>query len=229
MRSAECPYCQGTLKKVPSAKTKCPHCGKYMYVRTFQPENVRKVVTKEAVEEYERQFQEAIESYHYDAFGEELRKLDEGNGIPLPRDERKWLDISNRLKSNAREGSWGVYRNDWLDLADLCYQERRKTEALCAYLEVFYLDLNGPSNSGFLSDDGSTLTYAFPPFDPLNEFVTGVVVFKIKVLMKNLSFDMNRLKDLFIDYCSSSSKGVPLRLNPEDCWSRLEEELQSES
>jgi predicted RNA-binding Zn-ribbon protein involved in translation (DUF1610 family) len=33
-RTPECPYCKGELKKIPGAKTKCPHCGQFMYVRT---------------------------------------------------------------------------------------------------------------------------------------------------------------------------------------------------
>lgn len=34
------------LSKIPGAKTKCPHCGEYMFVRTRPKDNARVVVTK---------------------------------------------------------------------------------------------------------------------------------------------------------------------------------------
>lgn len=45
-RKAECPYCNNALKKIPAKKTKCPHCGKYIFVRT-KPNKMRATVTKE--------------------------------------------------------------------------------------------------------------------------------------------------------------------------------------
>ena len=52
-RKAECPYCKNGLKKVPSAKTKCPACKEFMYVRT-RVDGVRAVVTKLQSEEIEK-------------------------------------------------------------------------------------------------------------------------------------------------------------------------------
>ncbi|OGJ61577.1 hypothetical protein A3C37_01425 [Candidatus Peribacteria bacterium RIFCSPHIGHO2_02_FULL_53_20] len=34
--SSSCPYCHVSLEKTPGRKSKCPHCGKDMYVRTTQ-------------------------------------------------------------------------------------------------------------------------------------------------------------------------------------------------
>ena len=45
-RKAECPNCHKALSKIPSAKTKCPHCGENMFVRTRPKDNARVVVTK---------------------------------------------------------------------------------------------------------------------------------------------------------------------------------------
>lgn len=45
-RKSECPYCSNALKKIPAKKTKCPHCGKYIFVRT-KPNKVRVTVTEE--------------------------------------------------------------------------------------------------------------------------------------------------------------------------------------
>lgn len=52
-RKAECPNCAGALEKVPGAKTKCPHCGEFMLVRT-RPDNVRLVLTEKQANEVEQ-------------------------------------------------------------------------------------------------------------------------------------------------------------------------------
>jgi hypothetical protein len=36
MRGPRCPYCKKTLDKTPKGKTKCPHCGEYIFVRSGQ-------------------------------------------------------------------------------------------------------------------------------------------------------------------------------------------------
>lgn len=49
-RTDICPYCGGQLKKIPAAKTKCPHCGNSMYVRVDPRINARVVVTQAGLE-----------------------------------------------------------------------------------------------------------------------------------------------------------------------------------
>jgi hypothetical protein len=57
-RKAECPYCQGALKKIPGSKTKCPLCGNFMFVRTRRQDRVRVVVTQEQAEKIDRDWSE---------------------------------------------------------------------------------------------------------------------------------------------------------------------------
>ncbi len=46
-RKAECPNYHEALFKIPGgAKTKCPHCGEFIFVRTRPKDNARVVVTK---------------------------------------------------------------------------------------------------------------------------------------------------------------------------------------
>lgn len=54
-RKAECPYCHSALKKVPGSKTKCPACGKFMYVRVSS-KNIRAVVTEDEMEKIEEEW-----------------------------------------------------------------------------------------------------------------------------------------------------------------------------
>jgi hypothetical protein len=52
-RKAECPSFHQTLKKIPGSKTKCPHCGKFMYIRTRPRDQVRVVVNQAGVDKIE--------------------------------------------------------------------------------------------------------------------------------------------------------------------------------
>lgn len=64
-RKPECPYCQGILVKVPARKTKCPHCGKYIFVRTQPKDKKRVLVTEEqaAAIDYEWESQQAANDH----------------------------------------------------------------------------------------------------------------------------------------------------------------------
>jgi DNA-directed RNA polymerase subunit RPC12/RpoP len=52
-RRAECPRCRKSLKKIPASKTKCPHCGDFMFVRTRPQDGARVVVTADEVQRIE--------------------------------------------------------------------------------------------------------------------------------------------------------------------------------
>jgi DNA-directed RNA polymerase subunit RPC12/RpoP len=52
-KKAECPYCHSTLKKVPARKTKCPRCGKLIFVKTRPKDRARVVVTEEQAKKIE--------------------------------------------------------------------------------------------------------------------------------------------------------------------------------
>lgn len=51
---ANCPSCGGALKKMPQRKTKCPHCGQFMFVRSTSTDLTRRIVTAARAEEIER-------------------------------------------------------------------------------------------------------------------------------------------------------------------------------
>lgn len=54
---AICPYCNKQLSKFPGRKTKCPHCGNFIYVRT-KPDNGSRILIKEdQIEKIEQEWQ----------------------------------------------------------------------------------------------------------------------------------------------------------------------------
>ncbi|TAM68588.1 MAG: hypothetical protein EPN48_11345 [Microbacteriaceae bacterium] len=50
-RTNICPNCGAELKKVPGAKTKCPSCSRYIFVRTDPRINARSIVGEDHLEE----------------------------------------------------------------------------------------------------------------------------------------------------------------------------------
>jgi predicted RNA-binding Zn-ribbon protein involved in translation (DUF1610 family) len=77
-RKAECPSCHQALKKIPGSKTKCPHCGEYMYVRTRPQDRTRVIVNKAGADklavEWAAYFEER-ENKEIVAIQEEMAKI----------------------------------------------------------------------------------------------------------------------------------------------------------
>jgi len=55
---AECIYCYKPLKKIPGSKTKCPHCGEFIYVRTRPMIKERVLVKEIQLTQLEQEWQE---------------------------------------------------------------------------------------------------------------------------------------------------------------------------
>lgn len=228
-RKAECPYCKGVLKKVPGAKTKCPHCGEYMYVRTSPTDNTRKVVTKQEADKIAEDW--AIVSGTHDQFvadkehveQERSRLRSKFGNEPAERDVQ-WGILNKNLLKHARNGDWGLYRNDRFAMGELVRKKQRFEQALNFYLEVCYIDLNGPNNTGGTTDP--KILAEFPPFNP-QEFaiLAPGVIDRIRMIMKRSSLDLVAVKTTYFDYCSRTTKGLRLPRTLEECWPLIEQEL----
>ena len=51
IETANCPYCGRDLDEIPHRKTRCPHCGEFMYIRTRPSDKKRILVREENIEE----------------------------------------------------------------------------------------------------------------------------------------------------------------------------------
>lgn len=104
-------------------------------------------------------------------------------------------------------------------------REMRFGEAIKMYLEVCYLDLNGPNNMGGMTDP--EIMREFPPFDPKRfSFLAPGVIGIVCALRDKLNIDKASLKKLFIEVNSIVEKKMKLPLSLEKCWVELEEEIK---
>ena len=163
-----CPYCSNKLERMPGRKKKCPTCGNFIYVRTRPLDRKRVLVTEKQADEVERQWQaeqennELKQEYLYvkEEFNEQLM---EKFGRE-PSDSDVFLCLYNKQSLEyARKSEWGLYRNTRHRMAKLLLRENKQKQALGMFIEVSYLDANGPVNCGVL--DAEFLS-KFPPFNP---------------------------------------------------------------
>lgn len=105
-RRAECPYCQKPLRKVPGAKTKCPHCGEFMFVRTRPQDGARVVVTTDEARRIEEDWVTWNDIGWWITHNEEVRNTYPAFHPHLPDEE--WLIPSFPIPKGAPLVSVGV-------------------------------------------------------------------------------------------------------------------------
>lgn len=227
-RKAECPYCKGALKKIPGAKTKCPHCGQFVYVRTSPSDNARKVVTKAEADRIEEEWSIA-NGTHEQYLAEKQRTSDERQrladkfGEEPSEHDVQWGLLNKDLLSHAKRGDWGLYRNDRFVMSEMLRKEQKLTEVLWTYLEVCYLDLNGAHNVGGLAD--SELLAEFPPFNPKLAFLAPGIIEKMQRIIKKLSLSREAVQAIFCEHCAKATRGIPIPRTTDERWQDLEKEI----
>lgn len=229
-RKAECPNCHKVLSKIPGAKTKCPHCDEFMFVRTRPKDNARVVVTKAEADKIDEEW--SIVAGTYDIFvaeKEEFAKEKEilrkrfGGKEPSDNDVR-WGLLNKQLIEHAKNGDWGLYRNARFQMAEILRGEMKLKDALRTYLEVCYLDLSGPNNTGGMNDP--ELLKEFPPFNPKDfSFLAPGVIDLIKRIVLKLKLNKDEIKQIFVEHNSRIEKSLRLPISAEKLWQSLEKEI----
>ena len=227
LRKAECPYCHGQLKKIPGRKTTCPHCGQDMYVRT-KPDNTRVVVTSAEAEKIEEAW--AVASGTHDQYiagkervAQEREVLGKRFAKEPSEDDVQWSILNKDLVEHGRHRNWGHYRNTRFQMAEILRKESRLLPALETYLEVCYLDLNGPNNTG-----GHALS-SLRDFDPGHDAsLAPGVLDRVAKLVKKLQLDRGALRETFLAHNRLVQVNLRLPLSAELCWEKLSKVLPTE-
>jgi hypothetical protein len=100
-REAQCPYCHGSLKKVPGAKTKCPHCHEAIFVRTRPKDGARVVVTADGARQFDKEWAVWNDLGWWIKNSEEVRNTYADFMPPLP--DKLWTTIGCGGKG---DGDW---------------------------------------------------------------------------------------------------------------------------
>ena len=155
-RVAVCPSCGATLKKIPGAKTKCPACSEYIHVRT-DLRNRRVVVTHEQAEEIDDEWSRVNGTWDQRSASKERVEesraaLKEKFGQDFSNSDLLWRSGNNDMIEHAKQRQWGLYRNDLYEIADVARRDGDYEKALLLFLDINYIDTNGPNNAGLWID-----------------------------------------------------------------------------
>lgn len=236
-----CPYCNKILKKMPKAKKKCPECGQTIYIKSLPTDRTKRLVREDQVSEIEEQWAQ----YYRTKKIQEYMKM---NNIPQSRYDQihENLKIKHGAEPSEKDiiielidlSSWehannldmGLFRNDILHKGQMFKSFGDKSGALAMFLEVCYLDANGPNNCGGIKSH-QTFLKEHPPFNPNEEWNTTLapgIVMEIKNLFNDLDLSMDALKSRYIAHNTVIKNALNIPLAPNMTWGKIEKVLVSE-
>lgn len=236
-RKAICPNCQGELKKVPGSKTKCPHCGFYMFVRT-DPHTRRRLVVTEAQAE---------------AIDDEIAKLNGTYEIRLAEKKRKEkvkADLTKSFKGkepSEQDIEWRILNQDsikyarskdWISymlirghMADILAKNGKDKDALRTYIEVAFLAINGASDVsiGLGMDAKTKKEWGLIEFNPGDEAsLSYFPTRELAAVISNLELSDQDIRAEFESICTSKRlAGLPLKFD--SAWPLIQEMLKPQT
>lgn len=205
---------------MPGRKKKCPHCSQFIYVRTCPDNKVKVLIREDQIELVEEKW--AIENGTHEQFladkcdREAIRDQLVRQGKSSITDlDIKWKQLQVSLPKLASEFKWGLYRNARLGMGDVLKKQGNLSDALNTYLEVCYIDLNGPNNCGTKEPE---LLKIYPPFDPQSAFLAPAVLGYIDKLCNDLHLNLGDLESRFLGIGLTVRSELQLPLSPDEAW-----------
>lgn len=211
-RIAECPTCHGALKKSPGAKTKCPLCGAYMYVRTNPDTRERVVVTEAQAEEIDDEAAKLNGTWEM-RLAEKNRKAKvkadltkSFKGKEPSKEDIEWRMLNQDSLIFARSRDWVSYMLTRNRMAEQQLRSNLYKDALRTFLDVAAYAVNGADDvsnaSGIDADIRRELDIVeFRPGKSTS--LTYIDVKGILKAAKALHMDLDSILDEFANGCDS--------------------------
>lgn len=146
--------------------------------------------------------------------------INEQGYIPSPNDV-VWSILNRRGIEFARKNNWGLYRNNKLDMGRFLELEGRLKAALKHYLEICYIDLNGPANL-----NGSVVE-GYPPFDPKHSYLAPGIIKFAKKLINKMGLEQVEISKIFFSIADMDFGLLMLPINPTTAWDQIKSELEN--
>ena len=110
-------------------------------------------------------------------------------------------------------------------MAALLEKYQKPTEALKYYIEVCYLDLNGPENTGGIKDADLRASLNIRDFNIEGADLAPAVIDKILEIIIGLKLDEKQVLQQFMQVAERNHINLKLPLSPEKAWKRFSDEL----
>jgi len=234
----ECPYCHNLLDKMPQSRKKCPYCKKEIIVRSDPVEKKKLLLRDDQIDDFEKRLRQIhshnaiqrilqysnIDATQFDQTKDNL-KMKMGTE---PTEKDVALEIVDNLGYHYFKNlDMGLFRNTILNKGEIFKVSGDLRNALIMYLELCYIDLNGPNNSGSLKNN-TELLREYPPFNPknsVNSFLAPGILVSIQQLGKELNLTIDQIKEIFFNHNSMVEKSRKMPLPVQDAWAKLEPNL----
>ena len=222
-----CPYCDDELDKMPGRKKKCLSCENFIYVRTSPKDKVKILIREDQIDVIEELW--SIENGTHDQYIAEKierakvkKSLTEKWNLAPSEEDIRWSQLSSDLVKHADGYQWGLYRNARLGMGDILKKKSYDMSALDTYLEVCYIDINGPSNCGTKDPD---IFREYPPFNPKSAFLAPGVLRYVEVISTKNNLSSIELKERFLKVATKAARELNLPVKATDAWEKLVAEL----
>lgn len=236
-RKAICPNCQGQLKKVPGAKTKCPLCGFYMFVRTDPHTRKRLVVTEAQAEAIDDEIAKLNGTYEIrlaekqrkEKVKSDLKKSFKGKE-PSEQDI-EWRILNQDSIKYAKSKDWISYMSNRGHMADILANSGKLKDALRTYIEVAFFALNGASDVsiGLGMDAKTKKEWGLIEFNPGDEVSLSYFPQRgLNEVIAKLELSDHDVRAEFESVCTSKRMaGLPLKFD--SAWPLIQEMIKPQS
>ncbi len=110
-------------------------------------------------------------------------------------------------------------------MAAILEKHEKLSGALRHYLEVCYLDLNGPQNTGGMEDPELRAAINVRDFMIEDAFLAPAVIDKILQIILRVNLDEDQVHQQFMEVAELNRANLKLPVSPEIAWNKLSAEL----
>lgn len=227
-RVAICPSCGAQLKKIPGAKTKCPKCKQFMFVRTDSKTMSKVVVNAKQADSIDEEWAKINGTWESlkqekDRFTKAKSQLSKQFGTEASDSDAKWrLLVEDSLIHSAMQ-NWGHYRNTVLQMSEQLRKEGKIKQALEKLLLVCYLDTCGPNNIS--TPLGKQHEFGMKPFAVDSSFIAPGVIERTEKLAKKANYNHEKLEAIFNNLETEYKDSIPFPQNAQKSWRRIKNQI----
>lgn len=133
-----CPMCKVSLLKEVKAKTKCKHCGKFIYRRTHPYTNEGLTLTKDQADVVDLEWAKINGTYEVlvqekDEFESMKSDLSKKFGKVPNDNDVQWALQNERLAKAMETANWGVMSGCYLKMGVICFKEKKYKACVINY------------------------------------------------------------------------------------------------
>ena len=224
-----CPHCGGALLRMPTKKQKCASCRKDVYVRTRPSDRKSVVVTPEQAEILDEQW--AMVKGRYDELQRDKQRRSQARALLAEKFGRapsegdvEWKLLNEDLLTAAGEQDWPRYRDTRYAMARLLSREKKYKHASITFLEVCYLDINGPIN--VKDDRWRGVSEPFGPWTPKFGRLNSRVVERIAKTTHAANFTSEITHAQFMERATTVKQALHLPVAVDTAWEQLSNALK---